>query len=233
MLYRIILFFILLSFFYSSLSDAQDSLELKKSILVKKVFGFTPVNKSTEINGLAVGLWADGLRQNKLSINGLSIELDLFTIIGLPYVVVGSLVAPFNQDTTKKYTGALLSYNRFVDSISPGNTIISGVSIGILGSNEANYLKGVGINGFMCGIHKIDGLVLSGFVNINYELNGVSVAGFRNKATKAKGIQIALFNTCNSGKLIQIGLLNRIGRRVTPFINFSLKSNKSRGKHYP
>ena len=38
-----------------------------------------------------------------------------------------------------------------------------------------------------------------------------------------KGLQIGLFNSCKEGKVVQIGLLNKIGKRTIPLLNFKLK----------
>jgi hypothetical protein len=69
----------------------------------------------------------------------------------------------------------------------------------------------------------IPGLLISGLLNRNYEFNGLSIAGLANVAQKVRGVQVGLINTCETGQVLQIGLFNRIGKRVTPIINFRFR----------
>jgi len=227
---------VLLMLFFITIqkSNAQlisDSVEVLPS---SKIFGLTPAKKSTHIHGIALGLMASAKKLDTLHISGLNLELGPFVLIGLPYFVIGSIIAPFNRDTTRKNAGGVMTnYNIFEDSVLVGNSKIEGLSIGILGSTESNYLNGVGISGLVSFYDKMNGLVVSGLINGQYEFKGVSIAVFRNKTTLGTGVQIGLFNTSKTGNLIQIGLLNRIGNRVTPFINFRFKSKKIRSQNHP
>ena len=88
-------------------------------------------------------------------------------------------------------------------SFITNNSTSNGVSISIVGN----------------GANKMNGLAISGLFNINYQLKGVQIATLHNKTTHARGLQIGLFNSCKTGKLVQLGLINKIGKRALPFIN--------------
>jgi len=70
------------------------------------------------------------------------------------------------------------------------------------------------------------GVQFSGMLNMTDQMDGVSAALLANVAIKANGLQIGLINNCHSGNVVQIGLFNRIGKRVVPFVNLRFKRDK-------
>jgi len=73
------------------------------------------------------------------------------------------------------------------------------------------------------------GLEMSFVMNSNYGFSGVQAGLIGNRAVNGKGLQFGMFNTCQDcDGLVQIGFLNRIGRRVIPLINFNFGKGSGR-----
>lgn len=119
---------------------------------------------------------------------------------------------------------SFFSRHEFVDSNSNSKygTFVNGVSISVGGMTET-INKGVIVNGLACFSYKTSGLLVSGLIHKSYEFNGLSIAGLANVAKVMRGVQIGLINKCQTGQVLQIGLFNRIGKRVVPIINFRFK----------
>jgi hypothetical protein len=192
------------------------------------LFGLTPANKHTVINGIAFGLtahpwstWTDTLF---IEVNGFNLELGPLGIIA------GIWGTMFGLLGVKDSSGQRISFfmnsgkDNPVENYPIYGTHINGLSISVGGISES-FNNGLFINGVAGYCYKINGIQLSGLVNNTAELNGVSVAALANIATRVKGVQIGLINNCKTGNVLQIGLFNRIGKRVTPFINFRFKKN--------
>lgn len=184
----------------------------------------TPVSKNTTINGLAIGLMAEPWgKAATLQVNGLNIELAPFSaLLGFPYALFGTVVAPFQKDTTGPYIYDFVNKNIFTEEPTSFDTKIRGISISAGGLTRGASAHGLIINGLISWPEEVRGIEITGFMNMHYDFTGLMIAGVRNKTTTGKGVQIALFNTCKEGKVVQFGLINRIGKRITPVLNFSL-----------
>ena len=189
--------------------------------------GFTPVTRSTIIDGVAVGIWARPLGEkaspHSLAINGVNIEANPIAVFLFPYALVSSLIAPFTKDSGELKNSPFGRYTYPTDD-TPTHATVRGISIssGFL----SGKLSGIGINMVCSMANEVNGVEISGMTNIHYSFKGVLIAALRNKGTKGKGVQIGIINECKEGKVVQIGLLNTIGKRRIPLVNFSLKRKK-------
>lgn len=217
-----LLFSILFSLLkFSNSAFAQSDNETINPIRHRYFIFTTPVQKNTQINGLAIGLmsipWG---KATQLKINGVNFELNFGGLFVWPYPLIGSIAA-LSRDTIKQGKGdRITNYFAFEDSISNIETTVNGLSLSIAGSLSDTKHTGVSINGIFSFVHFMKGLNIAGLTNFNYSFEGVAISGLRNKCTKGKGLQIGLFNTCKTGQVLQIGLVNRIGDRTYPLINF-------------
>lgn len=185
-------------------------------------FSWTPARKHTLVKGLALGLsanpWTDSTSVN---IKGLNVELGpMGLVMGLWGTVIG--LAGHRDRVTGKRTSFFRYYD---DSLATDDakypTYVSGLSISLLGLT-GTHNKGLFLNGLAAEAREMKGVQFSGMLNMTDEMDGVSAALLANVAIKANGVQIGLINNCRSGNLLQIGLFNRIGKRVIPFVNFNI-----------
>lgn len=175
----------------------------------------TPVgNNNVTIDGVAVGLMALPGKEGHLRINGLNIELVPVAIFTLP----GSMILTMMN---------VVVGDSYAEPPTKIRTVIHGLSISG-GMFEEVEMHGVSFNinsysGFSHGVE------VSFFMNSNYMFSGVQLSMMGNRAVKGKGFQLGFYNSCDDCRVVQIGFLNRIGHRVLPLINFSLKKrNKVR-----
>ena len=208
-------------------SFSQDSL---RKHYTRNVAFTTPVSKNTTINGLAIGVMAEPLGQaDVLDINGLNVELGpLGLTFGWAYTLFGTFYAPFNKrDIAGGLTFAIDNPHIFPQAPNGYATHIRGISVSAGGLMDDTHFSGLSLNGILSGPDRVDGLEITGLMNMHYDFKGLMIAGLRNKTTTGTGVQIALINTCKSGRVVQFGLINRIGKRTLPFMNFSFKKQQS------
>ena len=201
-----------------------DSLYFCRPLRVRDFFWFTPVGHSTQINGLALGLMATPLKENdQLVIHGLNVTIDPFVAIATFYTVFGTVFSPF---IPAKYdiAGYIGNPHIFMKEAQGCPSVIHGLSIGT--GNYGAEMRGVSINAFNSMNNVMEGVEVTTFRNLHYAIRGVMIGMFRNKTAKGKGLQIGLINNCREGRLVQIGLINKIGKRTIPFFNCSLKRKK-------
>jgi hypothetical protein len=196
---------------------SQDTI---KPVSRQKVVWITPVAKNTTINGMAIGFMAiPWIHADSLKINGLNAEISPFGFIAGIYALAGTFMSPFGRDTVD--AGDLGSNKVFPTEDDWSATTIKGISVSFGGLVRNSKLSGVSINGITCFTNQTSGFEVTGVMNLHYSFRGLVVAGLRNKVTTGRGLQIALINTCKSGRVVQLGLINKIGKRVVPLINFS------------
>jgi hypothetical protein len=196
----------------------------------RQIIGITPSKKHRIISGLAIGLtlhpWSTWQDTSYNKLNGLNIEVGPLGIIG---GIWGAIYGFYGSEDSLKHKSSFFSKYGYQDSIELSNatygTRVNGISISLGGMTET-YNNGLVINGLSGISYKNYGVQISGLLNKSYEFKGLMIAGISNKTTKGKGIQIGLINNCKTGQLLQIGLFNRIGNRVLPFINFRFKRDK-------
>ncbi len=218
-------FFLWILAFAASLTVfGQDS--LPKTYVRNGVWA-TPVKKNTIVNGVAFGYiqavpW---MNADSLKINGLNLDVSLFCIWAGIYAVVGTLFSPFSRNSPSKNIeeDPLGSRFVFVQKDTLFATKIKGVSIGAGGLASGTKISGLALNGVTSFADIVNGVEITGIMNLHYSFSGIQLAGLRNKVTTGKGLQIGFINTCKGGRVVQIGLINRIGKRIIPFVNFSLK----------
>ncbi|MFT3946935.1 MAG: hypothetical protein QM763_08185 [Agriterribacter sp.] len=216
--------FLFVPLFIFSFACAQY--EKVPDTVVKKWIGLTPVNKHTTIKALAIGLTpAFGFEQEGyININGFNLELGAFGIIAGPYGLMYGFVG--SKDSSGHKINFFSKYG-YTDTselhyIKYGTTI-NGLSISGGGITVISKNNGVFINGLVSMNYITNGIQVSGLINSLYKCNGILIGGIANKVQKANGLMIGLINNCQSGNLVQVGLFNRIGRRVVPFINCRFK----------
>lgn len=199
--------------------QSKDTIHQK----VRNVFWTLPVSKNTTINGLAIGLeprfWG---KAKKLKINGLAISAAPWDIVPVTYSLFEAL-ASFSRKIDTLPNWKRTSFNSPDLYPEPDSTrdfiLTNGLILGSI--NAAIVSNGVNIV-LMNTSGTINGLAISGLFNHHYLFRGVLIAGLRNKVTKGRGLQVALFNTCREGYVVQIGLINKIGNRIIPFVNLSI-----------
>ncbi|MBX2923875.1 MAG: hypothetical protein KF746_16875 [Chitinophagaceae bacterium] len=194
--------------------------------VIKKWVGLTPVNKHTKIKALALGItpafgFAD---EGYINMNGLNLEVGPFGIIG---GIWGMMYGLAGVKDSSGHTASFFSRYGYPDTselhyIKYGTTI-NELSASMGGLTVVSVNNGVFINGLAGMNYMSNGIQVSGLINALHKFNGVLIGGFANKAQKGNGLMIGLINNCQSGNLVQIGLFNRIGRRVIPFINCGFK----------
>lgn len=170
----------------------------------------TPVgNNYVTIDGLAVGVMALPNIDGHLRINGLNLELLPLAIFTLPGAMINTMVNVGTADGYAKESEGI-------------RTEIHGVSISG-GVFEDVEIHGVSFNLFNSYASISKGIEMSYVMNSNYIFTGVQLSGWGNRAVKGKGLQVGFFNSCDDCHVVQIGVLNRIGGRILPLINFRLK----------
>lgn len=212
--------------FYCSYLFGQKT---SNSIIIDTVhFQLSPKNKHVVINGLSIGWtihpWSTWQDTCFVKLNGINLEVGPIGLIGGLYGPIYGFVGV--KDDSNRIANFFSNYGYLdFDSKVRHGTFVNGISLSICGIDETNN-NGLVINGLSGLVHKTNGLQISGLINIMYEFKGASIALINNTATKGKGVQIGLINKCQTGQLVQIGLFNRIGKRVTPFINFRFRKEK-------
>jgi hypothetical protein len=204
-------------------SFSQDTISQKN--YTRNFIFTTPVGKTTTINGLALGLSATPwMKADSLRINGVSVDIEPFGVIAGMYALFGTFAAPFQkEDTTSRGMSDIVNSKVFPKEDDYFPTIIRGVSVSIGGQSRLTKMNGFSINGITSFAMEVNGFEITGIMNLHYSFNGVIIAILRNKTTTGNGVQIALFNNCQSGKVFQIGLINKIGKRTLPFLNWRLR----------
>lgn len=184
---------------------------------IRNFVSITPVGKTARINGLAIGLaarpWVDA---DSLEVNGLNIELNPISPVFGIHAIMSAPVAIF-----KRGDDELINSDSFPPPYANRPSTVNGLTVSS-GIWPGTNLNGVSMSLSASFANTSDGLEVSGIMNMHYRFNGVIIALLRNKTTIGKGVQIGLFNSCREGRLLQIGLLNRIGNRVTPIVNLRL-----------
>ncbi len=173
----------------------------------------TPVgNNYVTINGIAAGLMALPNTEGHLQINGLNLELLPVAIFTLPGGMIATMINVGFADV-------------YAEESEKIRTEIHGVSISG-GVFEDVEIHGVSFNLFNSYASISRGLEMSLVMNSNYSFAGAQLSAWGNRAVKGKGLQVGFFNSCEDCNVVQIGFLNRIGKRVLPLINFRLKKKQ-------
>ncbi len=189
-----------------------------------RFFALTPVNKNTIVSGITFGLTINPLSTDTLYVQtkGLNIEVGPLGIIG---GIWGTTFGLYGVKDEEGNVSSFFSNHGYVDSSFTSylkfGTHVTGVSISLFGLSET-YNKGLILNGLSGYCFRTTGVQVSGLLNDSYEFKGLTIAGIGNVTTKGRGVQIGLINKCKTGNVIQIGLFNRIGKRVLPFFNMRI-----------
>jgi hypothetical protein len=218
---------ITLIFITASLKCLGQSTEPDQDV-ERHFVGLTPTSKNIIVNGLAFGLsahpWSNGIDTLHVKINGLNIEAGPLGIIGGLWGTMYGICGFKLEDSNSKTVSFFSNYG-YSDSLITAypkfGTHLNGVSISLGGVTET-YNKGLFINGLSGYCYETFGAQISGLINETYEFKGVSIAGIANVTNRGHGVQLGLINKCKTGNIIQIGLWNRIGKRVIPFMNLRI-----------
>lgn len=213
----------ILIFLSRQYASGQDAIRPNKIDTV--TFHLSPKDKHVVVNGVSLGWsihpWSAGADTCFVEMNGFNLELGPLGIIGGIWGTMFGLVGGRDGNSNKI---SFFSRHQDADSnfYAKYGTFVNGVSVSVGGISET-FNKGVIVNGLSCFSFKTTGLLVSGLVNKNYESKGLSIAGLANVAHVVRGVQIGLINKCETGQVVQIGLFNRIGKRVVPIINFRFR----------
>jgi hypothetical protein len=192
-------------------SFGQDSLKVD-AVRNKKIIAFIP-SKVDEINGLAIGVWAQNLKTEKdsLKIKGINLEVNPLCFFG--YISGNVSIDDIADDAA------------FYQKRKNGLTDIDGLNVSIPGFfNTSSRINGFSLTPFTICAGEINGVSISGITNCSYNLNGVSICGIYNSSNAVRGVQIGLFNKAKKLHGIQIGLWNKNNKRSLPFINWQFKN---------
>jgi len=207
--------FVILSFIILSNSVlGQDYKKENQHSYKKRDFVYYTPSETDQINGLAIGAWAQNTRdyRDSLEINGLNIEIN-------PVIFFGYMRGVF----TIRYQDSIEYYLNKKKKNYYGLTV-NGFNLSLPGNvNDIATINGFNLTLLTSSLGRVDGFSLSGLINTCYLLNGVSISGLYNSATKVKGVQIGLINKTTSLRGFQIGLWNKNGKRSLPFINWQFK----------
>ncbi len=225
-MYRNSFFTLIIIFLFCTVSKGQKKFP---SHIDSSFFCWTPTTKNKVVQGVAIGLtahpWSSWDDTIFVKVNGVNLEVEPFGIIGGVWGTMYGLIGINDENGNRLSFFSNHGYDSLSEIYTEYGTHINGLSISI-GGIDNSYNHGIIFNGLSGFSHEIKGFQFSGLINTTVDLKGVSVAGLANVATKANGIQIGLINKCKTGNVLQLGLFNRIGKRVIPFINFRIKKTK-------
>lgn len=186
----------------------------------RNVFWIMPT-KAEKVNGICWTLLSPSFSKenNMTTINGLNISTDLLFLITSPFITVHLVL---DKNAHKHFFSEYIETHENVTELK-----INGLNIGT-GSLETTEINGVNIQAMYFITGKIKGLSLTPLVSKIYEYKGLLITGLYNKTTIGKGVQIALINDCKDCQGVQIGIINKMGKRTLPFINMRFKKKKSK-----
>lgn len=186
----------------------------------RNVFWIMPT-KAEKVNGICWTLLSPSfLKDNNLTtINGLNISTDLLSLVTSPFIAVHLVL------DTNSHKHFFSEYIETCENIT--ELKINGLNIGT-GSLETTEINGVNIQAMYFITGKIKGFSLTPFISKIYESKGLLISGLYNKTTIGRGVQIALINDCKDCQGVQIGLLNKMGKRTLPFINMRFKKKNAK-----
>ncbi len=190
-----------------------------------KIFSLSPMTAETvKVNGMVVGLGHFGDNPSLQKINGLNVDLMLFSPLILMYR------DPSERELleTKLISNGL---NIGTGGYSSLSTVHNGLSIAMY--TFCKQLNGVSINGAYTSVGSLNGLHISGIgnfsdrsagINLGISNNNVQMTGLQvgiiNQSKELRGIQIGVFNKSGALRGLQLGIWNSNAKRSLPFINF-------------
>ncbi len=186
--------------------------------ITRYVLWITPTGKNNVIiDGLALGIMAQPASpEGSLRINGINVEVLPLAVFTMP----GSMVLTMLN---------VPEGNLYAEAPERSNSVIHGVSISG-GMFEQVEMHGLSLNLINSYVGFSYGTEMSFVMNSNYSFSGSQLSGWGNRAVEGHGLQFGLFNSCQSGRVVQIGMFNRIGNRVLPLINFDLRKKSGRDR---
>ena len=189
------------------------------------VLWFTPSGAS-KIYGLAIGIMADSEFTDHQEIYGINCEVGPWGAFAFIFVPLTTMFAPFSSETDPSQF--LWSGNAYLEYEKP-EIFIRGLNLSLGGHGGPRQITGISLNGVFTSTIISGGFSAALLMNVTYSFNGVMLS-FRNKATTGKGLMFGILNNCGDCTGVQIGFVNRMGRRVLPLINWRWKS-KRRNSH--
>lgn len=187
------------------------------------VLWFTPSGASS-IYGLAVGIMADPefTDDDHQEIYGINCEVGPWGAFAFLFVPLTTMFAPFSSETDPSQF--LWSGNAYLEYEKP-EIFIRGLNLSLGGHGGPTQITGISLNGVFTSTIISEGFSAALLMNVTYSFNGVMLS-LRNKATTGKGLMFGMLNNCDDCTGVQIGFLNRMGRRVLPLINWRRKSKR-------
>jgi hypothetical protein len=202
-IFLITVIFFPITYAFSQAPDTTSNHHTKQIIkrpATRNLIWFTPT-KANKINGIAIGTIPSSVIYNNdsLQISGIHFEANPIMLFLIPYVVIGSIMAPFIK--TNKIDSSQRLLIDFPDSSQHiSNNTIHGLNISILGSGEMSNYNGASISSVATIGKSLKGVSITAGANNFYEFHGVLIAGLMNNVSKGNGLQIALFNRCKECK---------------------------------
>ncbi len=210
----------------------SKSIKIDTSYNVRYILWFTP-NKVEKINGLALGVYTENIKNNhnefrdSLIINGLNVEVNPIAVLSLLYSI-----------TKKPYSDDIEYYYENIQSET--ETSINGINLSVSAFIYEAKVNGLNVVFFKNVAHEVYGISFVGFTSFSYIMKGLSMATLCNINTKADGVQISIYNQATELNGVQIGIVNKskktrglqLGlwnineKRSLPFINWNFKKYK-------
>jgi len=172
-----------------------------------------------DIRGMNIGLMTSNWSANhKLNIRGVNLNADVgsacVSVMFVPYIpimIISDLLSERGladrEDTVWRH-GWPESKEWAPEAGEPGGRI-SGLSRSGGGLMFPSLdVSGVAINGGICSVPKLNGMVVTGLMTLSNEFHGVMITGVANLAEKGRGLQIGTSNGCGEMRGGQMGLLN-------------------------
>ncbi len=202
-------------------NEYLDSLESQ----TRNVIGFVP-SKANVINGWAIGygFTLSSPHSSTRTIKGVYTNVQPLNALLLgfasPYLIANPILQLTNSRGVSDTTKALKKWIPDYDF----NDTLNGVALHLfgIGFSDDYVINGVEICPGIINGGQLKGFSLSLGAEHN-EMVGCIISGFYNFLEKGRGVQMALVNDASEFRGVQIGLLNRIGNRVFPFVNFNFK----------
>lgn len=187
----------------------------------KNIAWFTP-NSVDEINGLALGAWAESMKgddineRDSLKVNGINLEINPIMLFVL---IRGAWNAGYPDSLGYYHTAIENNYS----------TTLNGINVGVLATVGNYRVRGISVGGITTVVDQMSGICITGFNNFAYVADGLQFSLIRNRATVARGIQVGIYNKATRLRGIQLGLWNVNERRSLPFINWQFTSRHKTG----
>lgn len=173
---------------------------------------------STTILGLSVGFTPVRLGTNTVTVG---VKCD-FSPIGLlmPLIPQSPLSQSQIEHDTLPSTDSLESVYGITASIGSASGIVNGLNFNGLGG-ITRKLRGVSASFHANYDEDMIGFQVAFLANQAFDAKGIQVGAGNCVFGTLRGVQIGIYNRAERGTFLQLGLMNRAGKRHLPLINMN------------